>query len=220
MASSRRLARKKTTTKTNRKWKERISGTTSVVNLIYITLAAIIAAAAITAGVIHFFFPAHQSPAQLTAEIEQATVQQNVTWADYLAETNPTGTNPTGNIPSPPSSGTPGILVQIEAKLSGYEYHIYSGDVTLFNPKTQVELTDTTFRGDANICTQAVPSAQQYSFILECWIGEPMAGQTFLVRSRIYYTGLSVTNGPFGFVPVDAQFLAVLDTGVFTSTGG
>jgi hypothetical protein len=202
---------------TNRKWKERISGTTSVVNLIYITLAAIIAAAAITAGVIHFFFPAHQSPAQLTAEIDQATVtvQQDVTWADYLAETNTTE-----NVPSPPSSGTPGILVQIEAKLSGYEYHIYSGDVTLLNPKTHVELTDTTFRGDANICTQAVPSAQQYSFILECWIGEPMTGQTFLVRSRIYYTGLSVTNGPFGFVPVDAQFLAVLDTGVFTSTGG
>jgi hypothetical protein len=218
MASSRRLARKKTTTKTNRKWKERISGTTSVVNLIYIILAAIIAAAAITAGVIHFFFPAHQSPAQLTAEIEKATVQQNVTWADFLAETNQA--NQAKMIPSPPSSGTPGILVQIEAKLSGYEYHIYSGDVTLLNPKTQAELTETTFRGDANICTQAVPSSQQYSFILECWIGEPVAGQSFLIRSRVYYTGLSATNGPSGFVPVDAQFLAVLDTGVFTSTGG
>jgi hypothetical protein len=218
MASSRKPARKKTTTKTNRKWKERISGTTSVVNLIYTTLVAIIAAVAITTGVIHFLFPAHQSPAQLTAEIDQATVQQNVTWADYLAETNPTGKIPSP--PSQPSSGTPGILVQIEAKLSGYEYHIYSGDVTLFNPKTQVELTNTTFRGDANVCTQAVPSAQQYSFILECWIGEPIAGQSFLVRSRIYYTGLAVTNGPSGYVPVDAQFLAVLDTGVFTSTGG
>lgn len=204
----------KSSGKNNQKWNERISFTTSVVNLIFITLSAIVVAAGIGAAIDHFFLPAHQPPAQLTAEIETATVQQNVTWGDYLLETG------LESPPSPPSSDTLGILVQIEAKLSGYENHLYSGDVTLLNPKTQVPLTGLTFRNQANICTGAVPSAEQYSFILECWIGEPRSGQSFLVRSRLYYTGLTVPNGRPGYVPVNGQFLAVLDTGVFTSTGG
>src|SRR6266852_361890 len=91
MANSGKPARKKSSGKANQKWKERISGTTSVVNLILITLGAVIAASTIASTVTHFFFSAHQSPAQLTAEIEKATVQQNVTWGNYLLETNQTG---------------------------------------------------------------------------------------------------------------------------------
>jgi len=215
MATSGKSVKGKSSGKKNQKWNERISFTTSVINLIFITLSAIVIAAGIGAAIGHFFFPVHQPPAQLTAEIEKATVQQNVTWGDYLLETGKTG-----NVPSPPSSDTPGILVQIQAQLSGYEYHLYSGDVTLLNPKTQVAITDLTFRSNANVCTGAVPSAEQYSFILECWIGEPVARQNFLVRTRLYYTGLAVGNGPPSYVPVNAQFLAVLDTGVFTSTDG
>src|SRR6266853_5409660 len=143
MATSSKSVRKKSSGKATKKWKERISGTTSVVNLIYITLGAIVIASAVTTGIIHFFFPG--PPAQLTADIEKVTVQQNVTWGDYVQETGMKE-----NPPSPPSSDTPGILVQIQAELSGYEYHLYSGDVTILNPKTQVALTALTFRGNAN----------------------------------------------------------------------
>ncbi len=215
MATSGKPVRGKTSGKKNQKWNERISSTTSVVNLIFITLSTIVVAAGIGAAIDHFFFPIHQPPAKLTAEIKKATVQQNVTWADYLL-----GTGHTGNVPSPPSSDTPGILVQIQAQLSGYEHHLYSGDITLLNPKTQATITDLTFRPNANVCTEAEPTAEQYSFVLQCWIGEPVAHQSFLVRTRLYYTGLTAGNGPPGYVPVNAQFLAVLDTGVYTSTGG
>jgi hypothetical protein len=103
MATRGKSVRKKSSGKTNRKWNQRISGTTSVVNLIFITLSAIIAAATIGFSVSHFFLPAHQPPAQLTAEIEKATVQQNVMWGDYLLETDPTGSV----IQNPGSQGSP-----------------------------------------------------------------------------------------------------------------
>lgn len=201
--------------KTSQKWKERISGTTSVVNLIYITLAAIIAASAIAYTVSHYFFPAHQPPAQLSAEIDDVTVQQNVTWSYYLSESGGMDTPPQSLSPPP---NTPGILVQIEAKLSGYEGYIYSGDLMLLNPKTQVALTDLTFRGSA--CKEVAPSAVQYGFVLECWIGEPIVRQDFLVRSRLDYSGMKEVNGPGSYMAVHPQYIALLDTGVFTSTGG
>jgi hypothetical protein len=195
----------------NGKKKASISGTTSIVNLVRITLAAIITASTIAFTISHYFFPVQQPPAQLTAEIQNVTVQQDVTWGEYAQDIQLSGT-----VSPRPAMGTPGILVEIEAKLNGYESDIYSGDITLLNPKTQVQITDLTFPGDT--CNEVAPSAVTYGFVLECWTGTPITTQTFLVRSRLYYTGLK-TGGPVKYVSVNPQFLAVLDTGVFTSTG-
>jgi hypothetical protein len=190
--------------KTKPKWDERLSGTTAVVTIIATALGAIVSGFAIS----HYVF---QPRAQLTAEINRVTVQQDVTLGYYAANTG--GIE---NFPQKPPLNTRGVLVEIQAQLSGYRNRIYSGDLKILSPKTHVALTHIT--SGLFLCTQAVPSADEYSFVLECWTGEPVSHRRFIVRTRLYDSGLNVSNTP-GYRPANPRYLAVLDTGVFTSTG-
>ena len=204
-AASGKPSKKAPSSQAGPKWNERISGTTAVVTLIGSILAAIISSVTIY----HYVF---EPRAELSADIERVTVQQDVTFGHYEEISGAIGNPPSALVPP---RNTQGILVQVQAQLSGYGPHIYSGDLTLLSAKTHVQLTDLTSR--IYVCTQAVPSAVTYGFVLQCWTGEPMSRQRFIVRTRLYDSGLNVSKSK-GYVPVNPRYLAVLDAGVFTST--
>jgi hypothetical protein len=190
-------------------WRDRLSDANNIVALI----VAVLAAAGSTYALMKLFV--HEPPADLTAAIQRITVQQDVTWSMYTIDV-PSKPRPPSYLVLPPPD-TPGMLIQIQAQLSGYKDHIYSGDVTLLNPRSQVMLTG--LSSAVTACSEAVPRATTYSFIIQCWVGEPRRGQQFLVQSRILYSGLKVAAG-VGYVPAHQQYLAILNTGVFVSTGG
>ena len=148
----------------------------------------------------------------MTADIKRVTVQQDVTWGSYQAA-YAAKEPPPGYRPSP---DTPGVLVEVQVQLSGYMSYSYSANQMLVSPKTHVELINLT--SNWNACTSTRPSAATYGFVLECWIGEPVTREKFIVRTTFYNSRVNEANGPNKWVSLKPQFLSVLDTGVFTST--
>ncbi len=195
-------ARKKAQKKKQRKWNDRLSLTDRILTMLGTAALAV----ATTVGVIHVFFPG--PPARLGATITRITIRQGVTGAGFQFDT--------GMSVPPVIRHITGVEIQVQASLNGYQHHIYSSSIGLLDARTKERLSALTSK--VGECSELVPTATQNDFVIECWIGEPLARQQFDVEARIYYTGHAVSTGKLRYFPVtNPQYLAVLDAGPFIS---
>jgi hypothetical protein len=158
------------------------------------------------------------APSVVGAHIQKITVQQGFTLQQWDNMFGP----PTRRLP--PQQNRLGMLVEVQALVTGSAANrIYSAELTPVDPTSLVPLTDVP--PPLPTCTEAVPGAPRYGFVLRCWISAPtVPDQRFRILATLIgypnrFLGRLLPNGGIQIANSNMQPEAPYESGIFQTPG-